>query len=406
MSNSEAALQKLAVKPSRIGPRAKALTVAALIPAHNAAATLPACLAALMIMSRPPDEIILFDDGSTDSSGAIGRAAGATVLRNSGLPLGPAHGRNVLARQARSDLLLFVDADIVVAPDALEHLIEAVRTHGADAAFGSYDDDPSSRRAAARYANLRHHYQHQNSTRDATTFWAGLGLIRREIFLRLDGFDERRFVYPSIEDVELGARLVAAGGKIRLAPEAQGKHCKDWTLLQVWRTDILRRAYPWSCLLIDGHTAAQDLNLSTAERVKAALSASLFLLLLVGLAYPPLLATFGAATLIYLWLNRGFFALLARRMSPGAMLAVVMMHWFYHIYSAGTYGAVVIASRLGLHRTERNAGRGGAGEDLKDKQPYGDGLSRGHRQFVRLWSRQYARLGRGALKALLKRPRR
>src|SRR5689334_6025810 len=355
-----------------------------------------------MAMSRPPDEIILFDDGSIDSSGAIGLAAGATVLRNSGPPLGPAHGRNVLARQARSDLLLFVDADIVVAPDALEHLIEAVRIHRADAAFGSYDDDPFSRLVAARYANLRHRSQHQSSAGGATSFWAGLGLLWREMFLRLGGFDERRFAHPSIEDVELGARLVAAGGKIRLAPEAQGKHCKNWTLLQVWRTDILRRAYPWSCLLIEGRTAGRDLNLSTAERVKAALAASLILLLLASLAYPPLLAIFCTATLTYLWLNRGFFALLAQRMSPGAMLGGVLMHWFYHVYSAGTYGAVMIASRLGLHYTKRDAGRGDTGEDLTNKRPGRDELYRRCHQFVQLWSRRYAWSARDILTVMPK----
>src|SRR4051812_18406926 len=111
-------------------------------------------------MSRPPNEIILFDDGSTDMSTAIGHKAEAIVLRNPGQPLGPAHGRNVLAREARSDLLLFIDADVVVAPDALDRLIETLRTHGADAAFGSYDDDPASRRTAARYANLRHDYHY------------------------------------------------------------------------------------------------------------------------------------------------------------------------------------------------------------------------------------------------------
>jgi GT2 family glycosyltransferase len=356
VNNSEAAPRRLAAKPGRTGPGGEAFTVAALVPAYNAEATLPACLAALAAMSRPPDEIILFDDGSTDSSGAIGREAGATVLRNSDPPRGPAHGRNVLARWARSDLLLFVDADVVVAPDALDRLIEAAQTHGADAAFGSYDDDPASRRAAARYANLRHHYQHQHSARNATTFWSGLGLIRREAFLRLGGFDERRFAHPSIEDVELGARLVAAGGKIRLAPEAQAKHCKDWTLLQVWHTDIFRRAYPWSCLLMEGRMAGRNLNLSAAERVKAVLAVGLVLLLPAGLAYPPLLAAFGAATLTYLWLNRGFFALLARRTSPGAMLQGLLMHWCYHAYSAGTYAAVMIASRLGLRSTGGDSG--------------------------------------------------
>lgn len=359
--NQKRAAKPGSIKPKRTGPQVATLTVAALVPAHNAAATLPACLAALASMSRPPDEIIVFDDGSTDSSGTIGREAGATVVRNSGPPLGPAHGRNVLAQRARSDLLLFVDADVVVAPDALGRLIDAAQMHGADAAFGSYDDDPASRRAAALYANLRHHYQHQHSARHATTFWSGLGLIRRDVFLRLGGFDERRFVRPSIEDVELGTRLIAAGGKIRLVPGAQGKHHKDWTLLQVWHSDIFRRAYPWSCLLTERRTAGRDLNLSSVERVKAVLAVSSVFLLPAGLAHLPLLAPFAVMILTYLWLNRKFLALLARRTSVGAMLTGVLMHWCYHVYSAGTYGAVMIASQLGLRRTSGESGGGSIG---------------------------------------------
>ena len=92
VSNSNSAPQKVAANPEGIGSRAQALTVAALVPAYNAEATLQACLTALAAMSRPPNEIILFDDGSTDMSTAIGHKAGAIVLRNPGPPLGPAHG--------------------------------------------------------------------------------------------------------------------------------------------------------------------------------------------------------------------------------------------------------------------------------------------------------------------------
>ena len=41
-------------------------------------------------------------------------------------------------------------------------------------------------------------------------------------------------------------RMVRAGHRIVLVPAAQGTHLKDWSLSQVWRTDILKRALPWS----------------------------------------------------------------------------------------------------------------------------------------------------------------
>src|SRR5437868_5535618 len=92
------------------------------------------------------------------------------------------------------------------------------KSMGASAAFGSYDDRPISRRTASLYVNLRHHFVHQHSARDASTFWSGLGLIDRRIFLDIGGYDEVLFTRPSIEDIELGTRLVAAGHIVCLVP--------------------------------------------------------------------------------------------------------------------------------------------------------------------------------------------
>ena len=62
--------------------------------------------------------------------------------------------------------------------------------------------------------------------------------------------------------------LNAAGYQIRLVPTAQGTHCKDWRLLELWRTDIFRRAIPWSRLLVNGATQGMSLNLSRTERLR------------------------------------------------------------------------------------------------------------------------------------------
>ena len=322
-------------------------SVSAIVPAHNAEATLGDCLAALERQTCTPAEIIVFLDGATDSSEEIAHAYGAVVLKNDGLPLGPAHGRNAAAAAASSDLIWFVDADVIAAPTALELLVADMQSNSAAAAFGSYDDKPRSRRATSLYANLRHHFVHQQGRRDATTFWSGIGLIERAAFLELGGFDAQKYPYPSVEDVELGMRLIDSGRRIRLVPEALGTHCKDWSLWRVWHTDIVRRAYPWTVLLHDRRTIARDLNLAKGESIKSVV-AVLLILLCAGAILQPLLAipaVLMAAT--YVALNARFFRFLAERVNVSRLIAGASMHYCYHVYAAATYALVTARLRLG-----------------------------------------------------------
>ncbi|CAA9532790.1 MAG: hypothetical protein AVDCRST_MAG91-3122 [uncultured Sphingomonadaceae bacterium] len=324
-------------------------TVSAIVPAYNAEETLEEALAALRLALRPGDELILFDDGSIDATGPIAARAGARVLRNRQAPLGPAHGRNKAAAAATGDLLFFVDADVVVAADALDLLIRAMVDGDAAAAFGSYDDQPRSRRLSSLYMNLRHHFVHQGGSRDASTFWAGIGLVRREIFEAVGGFDARLFATSSIEDVELGMRLVRADHRVLLVPEAQGTHLKVWTLRQVWRTDIFRRAAPWSRLIADGHVVGADLNTAPRERRNALLAMALVPATALPFFWPPLALAPAAVVAGYVIGNRGFFGFLARRLPPHTLPGAAAMHWCYHLYASATFALVTTSRRVSRH---------------------------------------------------------
>lgn len=323
-------------------------SVAVIVPAYNAQATIGPCLDAIRAALQPGDELIVYDDGATDSTNAMAKAAGARILRNEGRPKGPGYGRNAAAQAAASDLLLFVDADVVIAPDVLDLLAGEIASSSAIAAFGSYDDHPRSDRYTSLYANLRHHFVHQNGPCEATTFWSGIGMIDRKTFLAFGGYDTALFVHPSIEDVELGVRLKSKGYRIRLVHQAFGTHCKDWSLWRVWHTDVVRRAYPWSELIADGRTAGLDLNVATGERITAFMAVASFACLLVTPFYGPALVGAIGFILGYAIRNRKFFGFLARRLPLAGLAVAVAMHWCYHIYATATFVLVQVMTKLRL----------------------------------------------------------
>lgn len=313
---------------------------AVIIPAYNAAETIVACVEAVLASTRKPNEVIVYNDGLTDSIDKIAPAPNVRVVTNPAAPIGPARGRNVASRQSTSDVLIFVDADVIVAKDAFSLLLDEMeRDAQIWAAFGSYDHAPRVTRFAALYANLRHHWVHQNGEREAVTFWAGLGAVRRQAFWAVGGFDEQPVV-AKIEDIELGTRLIRQGGRIRLVPKALGTHCKDWTITQLWRTDIFDRAVPWARLLARGACVGGHLNGATRERWSALLA----YLSLFGLAGSILSVWCSIAFIIfflsYLVLNRGLSQLLWRRGGAMALLAGVILHWIYHMYASAIYVVV------------------------------------------------------------------
>lgn len=326
------------------------------VPVCNGAATLGRCLTSIQQNPRHLFELIVADDGSTDGSADLARELGARVVP---MPArsGPAAARNAAAREARGEIVLFVDADIVVRRSTVEQFIRYFDGDpGVAAVFGSYDDDPQAENFISQYRNLLHHFVHQTSERQSASFWAGCGAIRLAAFNAVGGFDAVRYRRPAIEDIELGRRLHLAGYAIRLAPEIQVKHLKAWTPLSMVKTDILDRAYPWSKLLLSEGTVPDDLNL----RWQARLSAVLVALLVATLAFlalghrwfywipaKPAAAVFALLLLAQLFpLNWRFYGFLVRNRGWWFAARAVPTHFLYYLYSGATFGICWVWHRV------------------------------------------------------------
>jgi GT2 family glycosyltransferase len=246
-----------------------AIKLSVIIPVHDGGDELRLCMEALEASTRTPDEIIVADDASTDGSGQLARRHSAQVVTLEGTSHGPAFARNRGAEKARGDILVFLDADVAIHPDALARMEQYLIEHPEIAAlFGSYDADPRAPGLVSRYKNLLHHYVHQHSRREASTFWGACGAVRREVFVTLGGFDEG-YARPKIEDIELGVRLRRAGYRVWLCPDVQVTHLKRWTFGNLLRADILDRAIPWSRLILQDAHLPTELNLDIRSRLSA-----------------------------------------------------------------------------------------------------------------------------------------
>lgn len=313
----------------------KDLTVSVVVPVYKGGDDFRRCIEALRQLRPAPLEILIVVDGPDREAVEAARASGLNVLqmeRNRG----PAAARNAGAAVAKGDLLLFLDADILVPEDAIAKARESFqREPGLTAIFGSYDDQPAAENFLSQYRNLLHHYVHQHSLEQATTFWSGCGVIRRDVFLESGGFNPD-YTCPSIEDIELGYRLTDAGHRIRLVKTLQVKHLKRWTALRLITTDFWQRAVPWTELLMT-RPMANDLNIGYLSRLSVALLFLALTLLPLAILDYRLMLLVAFILLLLVALNARLYRFFWNRRGFVFTLKAIFWHWLYYFYSGLGY---------------------------------------------------------------------
>jgi glycosyltransferase involved in cell wall biosynthesis len=322
------------------------MRVSFVVPFHSDLCCLDHALTALAPL--PPDsELIVAADGPREDCTAVAAAHGArvvTIAQRSG----PAAARNAAAAAASGDVLVFVDADVVVSRAGLARMIEIFETQPRTAAaFGAYDEQPADPGFMSQYKNLSHSFIHRSSAAAARTFWAGFGGVRREAFDAVGGFDER-FDRPSVEDIDLGYRLTDAGYTVRLDPALAARHLKRWTLWSVVSTDVFDRGIPWTQLILRYRALRDDLNLRMEHRYSVVLA--YLALVFAALAWrEPRLALnlpilVGGLTLV----NHRYYRFFYRKRGAVFAVRVWALHGLHHLYNGVAFaagGGLFVAAR-------------------------------------------------------------
>lgn len=195
--------------------------VSVIVPARDAAATLGRQLDALAVQDHTgPWEVIVVDDGSSDGTAAVAEAHRSVlpalrVVRAEGG--GGVNGaRNLGCRHSDGALLLFCDADDIVAPTWMSAMVAALGTAGAvGGALERHTLNGAVALAARPPAAVP-------SLADSFAFlpypWGANCGVRREVWERLGGFDPT-FTYGS-DDVEFFWRAQLSGAALAFAADA------------------------------------------------------------------------------------------------------------------------------------------------------------------------------------------
>ncbi|MHB8670255.1 MAG: glycosyltransferase family 2 protein [Acidimicrobiales bacterium] len=192
---------------------------------HGRAPLLPRLVEALDAQgTTSPFEVVIVDDGSTDSTARVlaelgsRRPASAPAMRviRLGRRGGPATARNVGWRAAGGDVVAFTDDDCVPAPGWVEALTGALGS-GAGLAQGATLPDPAQDAVRGPFSRT------MEVTSETGYYQTCNVAYRRDWLERLGGFDER-FRYPAGEDTDLAWRARGAGARSLFVRDAVVHH--------------------------------------------------------------------------------------------------------------------------------------------------------------------------------------
>jgi glycosyltransferase involved in cell wall biosynthesis len=273
--------------------------ISIIVPAYNAAQTLPACLAALQRQTQPPDEIIVVDDGSQDQTTQVARAYGAQLLEQP--HQGPAIARNLGIYQARGDIVLFTDADCEPVPTWVAEMMRPFTDPRVVGVKGSYRTHQQERVARLVQCEFEERYDRLERLETIDFIDTYSAAFRLAVLREMGGFDPA-FPRADNEDVELSYRLSRAGCRLMFNRQAVVYHWHPST----WRAYLCRkikRGY-WRMMVYRLHPGKAVRDSYTPQMLKAQIALMYMVLGLGGLAFvfPPL--GWGAvAALIGLWLT-------------------------------------------------------------------------------------------------------
>jgi biofilm PGA synthesis N-glycosyltransferase PgaC len=198
-----------------------ATPVTVIVPAYNEAASIADTIRSLQTQTVAPAEIIVVDDCSTDGTGHVAKLLGARVIRppkNTGSKAG---AQTFALQHVRTELVIAIDADTTLAPDAIEKIVPAFSDPRVAAACGSviprHINSIWERGRYVEYLFAFTFYKQVQDQYGAPLISSGcFSMYRTEVLRTVGGWSSRTLA----EDMDLTWTLYERKYAVRFVPEA------------------------------------------------------------------------------------------------------------------------------------------------------------------------------------------
>jgi len=208
---------------------------------YNGEKTIGKCLERIFSSNYKNYEVIVVDDCSTDDSVKIIKKFPCKLIKLK-KELGPSSTRNAGARKAKGNILVLVDADVLIKRNSLNLILQSFKKHDVAAVMGMYSKNCIYENISSVYKNLNKHFFFKKLPDYVSLGSTSLLAIKKSVFNEIGGFNEN-YRKVTIEDEEFGERLTKEH-KVFLNKSLQFDHMKHFTFFGLLKNDY-KRGISW-----------------------------------------------------------------------------------------------------------------------------------------------------------------
>lgn len=286
--------------------------VSIIVPAYNEEAVIQASLRSLLELRYPYYEIIAVDDGSTDGTlekmkALEGNHYGVRVQVFRKENGGKAEALNYGIRRSRAPIVVCMDSDSRLTPEALRYGVRHFKDPNVGAVAGNVK--VINRHNIWTKLQALEYIEGLNIVRKAQAFFRAvnvipgpMGIFRRSALESIGGYDNDTFA----EDFDLTVKILADGWKINYEPKAAAYTEAPEELL-----DIIKQRYRWTRGVLQTLRKRKDLLFKSSGAITTPLS--LWYMLFEGLVWPVMNIS---ANLFFVWISFAY-----------GMTSLLLMWW-------------------------------------------------------------------------------
>lgn len=213
----------------------------AIIPVYNSEKSIIKLINSLINLEKPPFEIIVIDDASTDETfNSLKKYKQVNVFRLE-KNVGPALARNIGARKAKTSWLLFIDADCSLPYKSIDYAFPSQEEEEKNIVgiMGVFDIKGKNKSLISNYKNIQRHFEIKAMKNPPDVFSSSCFTINKRPFFECGGFNEDFGKNPT-EDNEFYFRLIKKKLFIKYNTKFSFFHNKKMSLKKLFYDDFTR----------------------------------------------------------------------------------------------------------------------------------------------------------------------